>query len=284
MKGKLAGGRATRSKMRERGGAFTLIELLVVIAIIAILAALLLPALSRAKLAADSAGCKNNLRQISLGMALYVQQAGAYPDGDFLPQELQPFLRCSWPEDNLTGNYPEPRSGVYACPSYNRLHGRFKVYQYDFSGSIGSYGYNWWGSDFPGTDNGLAMPNLSGSVLQSSGGRKESNVAVPSDMIEWGDAFLNIAAVYIEGRPFLNDPFQRFYYSDAVLRGLPPGQAGVTSMEIRHGGKWNVVFCDGHVEALKASNLFNSSNAIVAQRWNYDHQPHSQFLPFLPSP
>ena len=55
-----------RVQMVQPGCAFTLIELLVVIAIIAILAALLLPALSKAKSAANSAGCVNNLRQIGL--------------------------------------------------------------------------------------------------------------------------------------------------------------------------------------------------------------------------
>jgi prepilin-type N-terminal cleavage/methylation domain-containing protein len=65
---------------------FTLVELLVVIAIIAILAAMLLPALNRAKSAADSAGCKSNLRQLLTGMSLYVQQEGTYPFDTLTPR------------------------------------------------------------------------------------------------------------------------------------------------------------------------------------------------------
>jgi prepilin-type N-terminal cleavage/methylation domain-containing protein/prepilin-type processing-associated H-X9-DG protein len=71
--------RASAPTIRRRA-AFTLVELLVVIGIIALLVALLLPALQKAKEAANVANCLSNLRQIGIGLELYAhQQKGQMP-------------------------------------------------------------------------------------------------------------------------------------------------------------------------------------------------------------
>jgi prepilin-type N-terminal cleavage/methylation domain-containing protein/prepilin-type processing-associated H-X9-DG protein len=109
------------SENKKGARAFTLIELLVVIAIIAILAAMLLPALAKAKERAWTIACNSNLHQISLGMMIYADEArGLYPEsGGDIPWGLtDPHTHsASWMQQIFS--YVQ-NTNVYHCPS-NRL-------------------------------------------------------------------------------------------------------------------------------------------------------------------
>ena len=236
---------------RRRG--FTLIELLVVIAIIAILAAILFPVFARAREKARQSSCLSNVKQIGLGMLMYVQDYderfptlyhGESPRTDVV-MKIDPYIM------NLN---------IWDCPSAAR-----ETRKPNYSSlNQWSYGYN-----------------------RRFNYRRLATVVRPADIVmfadatmdSWGTGRLYGSDGHSGDAPMVVNGYNQ-HIADLDFAGVIADNSrwdssengGRPGMNVspRHNGQANAVFADGHAKTATYNALYNNGDLYF---WNPDYNP-----------